>query len=200
MAASTQENMTTFLDALAAAVGAKAVGDTPLARAWRRVVDGLQQRPAETRDVRRPTLPPACAHLAACYDGLQSAEPVMRDLAAAFQAIEPSLAWSNRAERRAADGLADRYADAMIVGRDGPVPSTHVEIGISVMAPNTTYPDHRHPPEEVYIALSGGEWRQNDGPWNEPGIGGLTYNPAHIVHAMRSGDKPFLAIWCLPLP
>ena len=200
MAASPQENLTTFLDNLQEAVGLKATCETPLSRAWRRVVDGLSHGPGETRDVRRPTLPPACAHLEACYDGLRDAELPMRGLGKAFQAIEPVLAWSNRAERRAADGLADRYADAMIVGRDGPVPSTHVEIGVSVMAPDTIYPDHRHPPEEVYIALSAGAWRQNDGPWNEPGIGGLIYNPAHIVHAMRSGDKAFLAIWCLPLP
>jgi hypothetical protein len=39
------------------------------------------------------------------------------------------------------------------------------------MAPNTRYPDHRHPPEEIYVVLSGGQWRQASGPWYEPGIG-----------------------------
>jgi hypothetical protein len=52
-------------------------------------------------------------------------------------------------------------------------------------------------PEEVYVALSPGEWRQNDDPWIEPGVGGLFYNPPSIRHAMRSGPKPFLAAWCL---
>ena len=79
------------------------------------------------------------------------------------------------------------------------MPSADVQIGVTIMAPQTTYPDHRHPPEEVYIALSDGQWRQNDGPWNEPGIGGLVYNPENIVHSMRSGKEPLFAIWCLPL-
>ena len=65
------------------------------------------------------------------------------------------------------------------------------------MAPNTRYPDHRHPPEEVYLVLSPGEWRQGDGAWHEPGPGGVVHNPPAIVHAMRSGDTPLLAIWCL---
>ena len=67
------------------------------------------------------------------------------------------------------------------------------------MAPGITYPDHRHPPEEVYIVLSNGQWRQGSGPWHAPGVGGIVYNPHDIVHAMRSGDSPLLAIWCLPV-
>jgi hypothetical protein len=70
-------------------------------------------------------------------------------------------------------------------------------IGVSLMAPNLQYPDHRHPPAEVYYSLSPGSWRQGDGPWVTPGIGGLIYNPSNIVHSMRSSDVPLLAIWCL---
>jgi quercetin dioxygenase-like cupin family protein len=68
------------------------------------------------------------------------------------------------------------------------------------MAPGITYPDHRHPPEEVYIVLSEGDWRQESGPWHTPGIGGIVYNPHDIVHAMRSSSSsPLLGIWCLPV-
>jgi quercetin dioxygenase-like cupin family protein len=74
-----------------------------------------------------------------------------------------------------------------------------VWVGVSLMAPEITYPDHNHPPEEVYLALSRGYWRQNTHPWHEPGIGGVVYNPPGITHAMRSGPEPFLAIWCLPI-
>jgi quercetin dioxygenase-like cupin family protein len=65
------------------------------------------------------------------------------------------------------------------------------------MAPHTRYPDHRHPPEEIYVVLSEGEWCQESGPWHEPGIGGLVYNPPNIVHAMRSAERPLLALWFL---
>ena len=70
-----------------------------------------------------------------------------------------------------------------------------VRIGISVMAPNIQYPDHRHPPEEVYVVLSLGACRQGAEAWFEPGVGGIVYNPPDIVHAMKSGTSPLLAVW-----
>ena len=93
--------------------------------------------------------------------------------------------------------VRDGHANALIVGPDGLEPREDARVGVSLMAPAVQYPDHRHPPEEVYVALSPGEWRQGDGPWHAPGPGGLVYNPPGIVHAMRSGKTPLLAIWCL---
>jgi hypothetical protein len=31
--------------------------------------------------------------------------------------------------------------------------------------------------------------------WFEPGVGGIVYNPPDIVHAMKSGTSPLLAVW-----
>ncbi len=76
-------------------------------------------------------------------------------------------------------------------------PRGDVRIGVSLMAPDLQYPDHHHPPEEIYLALRKGEWRQEEGPWHEPGLGGLVFNPSNIVHAMWSTDTPLLALWCL---
>lgn len=197
MAASKQERLIAFLDDLAGAIGPKAAGDTPLARGWRRVANAIPRGEFEAGTT-EPARRPACIHLDAGYRNLENAG--LRKLAASFQAIEPLLAWSSRAERRISDTLADNYAEATIVGQDGAIASERVEIGASILSPNTVYPNHRHPPEEVYIALSEGHWRQGDDPWVEPGIGGLIHNPANIVHAMRSGDQPLFAIWCLPLP
>ena len=67
------------------------------------------------------------------------------------------------------------------------------------MAPHVTYVDHDHPPEEVYLALSPGEWWNTDMDWTDPGAGGLIYNRPGIRHAMRSGAAPFLALWFLPI-
>lgn len=199
MAVAHQEKLITFLDDLAAAIGPKAAGDTPLARGWRRVADSIPRGDIRTGSA-QPARRPACIHLDASYRNLENAEPHLRRLAVSFQAIEPLLDWTSRAERRDSDALAENYAGATIVGDDGVIASEHVEIGVSILGPHMVYPDHRHPPEEVYIALSAGDWRQNDEPWHEPGIGGLVHNPANIIHAMRSGDQPLFAIWCLPLP
>lgn len=123
----------------------------------------------------------------------------MSSLGDAFEHLEPNLSWDNQNERSGSDGLADRYADAMIIGPDGLLLSEKIEIGISIMSPETVYPDHRHPAEEIYLALSEGAWRQENDSWHEPGVGGIIYNPPNILHAMRAKQSPFLAVWCLPL-
>ena len=68
---------------------------------------------------------------------------------------------------------------------------------VSLVAPGITYPDHHHPPEEVYVVLSPGEWKHGGSDWFAPGYGGLVYNVSDTVHAMRAGADPLLAIWCL---
>jgi quercetin dioxygenase-like cupin family protein len=70
---------------------------------------------------------------------------------------------------------------------------------VSLVAPGIRYIDHRHPPEELYIVMSGGEWYREDRGWHAPGIGGIVYNPSDSVHAMRSGPEPLLALWLLPV-
>ena len=121
-------------------------------------------------------------------------------LADAFAAIEPDLAWRPRpGSEEGGDRFADRHANATIVGPGGLEPRQDVWVGVSLMAPETHYPDHAHPPEEVYLALSDGEWRQEQHPWHRPGIGGLVHNQPNVTHAMRSGAKPLLASRCLLL-
>ena len=95
------------------------------------------------------------------------------------------------------DAFLKGHANATIVGADGVEVRHDVRVGVSLMAPHLQYPDHRHPPEEIYVVLSPGEWRQDANAWHEPGLGGLVYNPPNIVHAMRSLDAPLLAFWFL---
>lgn len=188
----------TFLATLQTAIGLQATSDGPLKDAFHRAFAGLPGDEIALNEL-KPGRLPACRHLESCCDSLADAPMHLHELAQAFNQIEPMLAWYNR--RGSESSLFnDSHANSIIVGPDALLPSSSVEIGVTVMAPHTTYPDHRHPPEEVYIALSPGQWRQNDGPWNEPGIGGLIYNPGNIVHSMRSGQEPLFAFWCLPLP
>jgi quercetin dioxygenase-like cupin family protein len=119
-------------------------------------------------------------------------------LADAFAAVEPQLAWQVRAGAEAhGEQFLAGHANAAIAGADGLEIRSDVRIGVSLMAPHTRYPDHRHPPEEIYVVLSDGQWRQASDPWHAPGIGGLVYNPPNIVHAMRSAEQPLLALWFL---
>lgn len=187
-----------FMDLLSMEIRSR-MGNDPARDAAHRRIFGDMALEAPQASHERPQRQPACRHLAACFADLEKLGGNLGKLAVALREIEPNLRWNNQSERRKSAVLAENYADSFIVGPRGFVQSSAIEIGVSVMAPHTTYPDHRHPPEELYLVLSQGEWRQNADAWHEPGVGGVVYNPANIVHAMRANAKPLFAIWCLPL-
>ena len=112
--------------------------------------------------------------------------------------LSDSLAWWQRADAtKVGEPFESGHANATIVGPRGLEEREDVWVGVSLIAPGIDYPVHHHPPEEVYLVLSEGHWNQNNGSWQEPGIGGIVHNPPNILHAMRSGEKPLLATWCL---
>ena len=86
----------------------------------------------------------------------------------------------------------------MIVGPNGLEDRHDVWVGLSLLAPGVRYPDHNHSPEEIYLVLTDGQFRQGDGGWFTPGLGGTFYNEPSIRHAMASpAATPLLAVWCL---
>ncbi len=115
-----------------------------------------------------------------------------------FIKIADQLPWYRRPSDE--DMIFDKgHINAEIIGPEGLVFSDAVKLGVTVMSPGVTFPDHHHPPEEVYVVLSPGYWRQNDEDWWSPGPGGYVYNPPDILHAMKSEDSPLFALWCLDL-
>ena len=198
MTDSKRQSLGTFMDLLSAEIRSR-MGNEPAREAAHQRIFGSAALEAPQGGSKRPQRQPACRHLAECFAELETIGGNLGKLGAALREIEPHLNWNNQSERRKSADLAENYADSFIVGPGGFVQSSAIEIGVSVMAPHTTYPDHRHPPEELYLVLSQGEWRQNAEAWHEPGVGGVVYNPPDIVHAMRADAKPLFAIWCLPL-
>jgi len=182
-----------FLDAARAALGTRG-GEAQA------VIDGVFARlaqPALHADV-APARLPAVAQLAPALAMARGAGAVMAGLADRFVALEPSLTW-RRSARTAGHGAAfdEGYASAIVVGADGLERRDDVRIGINLMAPGLQFPDHDHPPAEIYLVLSGGEWRQEQREWWAPGSGGIVHNPPNITHAMRTTATPLLAIWFL---
>lgn len=173
-----------FLSLAGAQVAARAAGAAQAAGQRTAQLLAMPPQPAASP---APARQPACAHLPAA----QAAAPP--SLGEAFRALEPHLAW------RASDrpGLATIYASAPVLGPAGLQQRGGVIAGISLLAPGATFPDHEHPPEEIYLALSGGEWWNAETPWHAPGPGGLVHNPPGILHAMRGTEVPLLAIWFL---
>ncbi|MFK7890427.1 MAG: dimethylsulfonioproprionate lyase family protein [Granulosicoccus sp.] len=118
--------------------------------------------------------------------------------AQALAALSARLRWYRRqGADRIGEPFISGHANATVIGEGGLEEHDGIWIGVSLMAPGITYPEHRHPPEEVYVVLSPGEWQQSGGAWHKPGVGGIVYNPPDILHAMRSGSAPLLASWCL---
>jgi hypothetical protein len=112
--------------------------------------------------------------------------------------LEPLLGWSRRTTgAHGSDNYIEGRVHGMVCGPGGAESRYDVQLGFTTMAPNVRYPDHSHPPEEAYVLLTAGEFRQKDGDWIDPGIGGGIHNAPRSLHAMRSGAAPFLAIWCL---
>lgn len=141
----------------------------------------------------RPARLPVCDHIVPTLAGLVP-------LANAFATIEGQLHWQRRASADPANAAFwNGHANAMILGPGGLEDRADLWVGATIMAPHITYPDHDHPPAEVYIPLTLGEWWNANMDWIDPGLHGFIYNPPGIKHAMRSGPTPFLALWVLPI-
>jgi hypothetical protein len=141
---------------------------------------------------------PVCAHLDAAL-AVETDSDTLRTLIEAFRTIEPSLEWQRRAsfDETASANFMDGHGNAMILGPGGLENRNDVWLGASLMAPFVRYTDHAHAPEETYLVLSEGEFRQGEADWFAPGVGGSFYNPPWIKHAMRSGATPLFAFWAL---
>jgi len=186
----------TFFDSMHGAIRSRTQPNDPAARAADRIFAALAH-PCPSAP-RPPNRVPACRHLDQALAAATQADRPGSGHARALSALAPDLAWYTRPGSGSADGhFATGHANATIVGKGGLEECPKVRIGVSLLAPAVRYPDHRHPPEEVYVPLSPGAWRQEDGPWREPGLDGVVYNPPNILHAMRAASVPLLATWCL---
>jgi len=183
-----------FLDVTLAALAQRAPGEEARASLRRIATAAERVEPQRTGSGSRQ---PVCEHLDPMLDSL-AAHPELGEVAQAFQAVEPALEWRPRGTNETASAnFPTSHANAVFVGPGGIEQRSDIWIGVSLLAPHVRYPDHDHAPEETYLVLSEGEFRQADGDWFSPGVGGSFYNRPGILHTMRSGDGPLLAIWAL---
>lgn len=185
-----------FLASMHATIQTRTHASDPAALAAGRIFAALGK--SGTSAPRPPNQAAACRHLEEALLAATQAGRSGTEHASALADLAPDLAWYTRPGSDTADEcFTTGHANATIIGNGGLEECPNVRIGVSLLAPDVHYPDHRHPPEEVYVPLSSGAWRQDDGPWREPGLDGIVYNPPNILHAMRSASAPLLATWCL---
>lgn len=186
-----------FLDRSQAAIMASLPPEGEPMRVAKRIGEGL--RIDAPQAPRKPNRLPVCDQINGALQTAREQGGAVAALANAFAEIEPKLKWERRWTAKPGDvPFYDGHANATIIGPDGLENRDDIWIGVSFLAPHIRYPDHHHPPQEVYIALSPGDWMQgDDSNWVTPGIGGYVYNRSDIMHAMRSHERPLLAIWSL---
>ena len=190
-----------FLDALAPCLE-QSTRHSPADHAFAAGIVRLLANPGASSVHQAGARPEVLRHLDAALAGLEDASPELRRLGAAFAAISSVVPWSKRQHAGPdADRFAEGHGNAIIVGPGGAEERDDVVLGVSLMAPHIRYPDHSHPPDELYLVLSEGEWRQggseNENGWVRPGLGGTVRNSPNVVHAMRAGARPLLAVWAL---
>ena len=118
-----------------------------------------------------------------------------REACAALARIAPSLCWRQNATYRDAELLA-RYGYCELIGPAGHRRDARLALGVLLLAPRTCYPPHRHPANEIYIALAGrAEWRIDEGPWVARAPGEAIRHPSMAIHAMRTDEEPLLAAY-----
>lgn len=162
-----------------------------------RLLEALSE-PGETGEGGTTDSPPVLKHLPRALRSAADPDAPVSAVGQALEALAPELDWRRRPGSEAAgSGFFNGHANATVLGNGGLEQRRDVTVGLSLVAPGVRYPDHNHPPEEVYLVLSPGEWWQAGGTWHEPGIGGIVHNPPGIMHAMRAGEAPLLAVWLL---
>jgi hypothetical protein len=187
--ASRNAKLQAALDLLCRSVAADAARSAETERVRRIVEERLRIVPDQCA-VPEPSRFPVCALM---NEVLAPELP----LHAALQAILSDLTWYRRPGGD--DRFQESHANTMLVGPGGLEPREDLWIGATLMAPNTDYPVHHHPPEEIYLVLSAGDWWQEGSGWFTPGVGGTLYNAPDVRHAMRSGALPLFALWALPV-
>lgn len=145
-----------------------------------------------------PGLLPTCAYLPQAM--ATAAQGPFAATAGALARLLPRLAWTRRGSAEPGTAFYDGHANATLMGPGALEERRDVWIGLSLIAPGVSYPEHGHVPEESYLPLGPGQWWNSAMGWMDPKGGALIYNPPGIAHAMRAvPEAPLFALWLLPL-
>ena len=142
--------------------------------------------------VQPPGRLPVMQHLTAAL-ALGSADTL--SVCSSVDRLRCELCWRQNASYSGADFL-DGYAYCEIVGPLGHLRHTDVALGLLLLGPHATYPEHAHPAAEIYAVVAGrAEWRQGDRIWRARVPGERIHHASMEPHAMRTAGEPLLAAY-----
>ncbi|MGB7450485.1 MAG: dimethylsulfonioproprionate lyase family protein, partial [Ornithinimicrobium sp.] len=125
---------------------------------------------------------PVLLHLGRAVD--RGADGPLSGMTRALSRVGDSLPWENP-YRRVPEKLTRDLGYCEMVGPRGPVTCDDLILGLVLLAPHTTYPQHSHEDiEESYVTVSGA-WSENDAAVYGPGS--LIFNKSSEEHRLTVG-------------
>ncbi len=132
----------------------------------------------------QPMPQPVCKHLGRAIDNGERDR--MASMVQALEKVSDRLVWRFGYDIMPKD-LHNRYAFAEILGPQGQVRTSTLQLGFVLFAPGTTYPAHAHDGiAESYICLSG-TTSENDLGVYVPGS--LIFNMPNHEHTITTSDR-----------
>jgi hypothetical protein len=126
---------------------------------------------------------------------LDLADAQTREVCALLMTLRGALHWRQNASYIDTEFL-DRYAYCELLGPSGHWRHADLALGLLLLGPGVTYPEHIHPAAETYVVLSGdAEWRQGQGQWRQRRPGSVITHVSMEPHAMRTTLEPLLAAY-----
>jgi len=147
---------------------------------------------SRTPSTLRPRTQPVVQHLSSALAGAAASTAAV---CASLTALQGLLHWRRNASYTDAHFLRG-YGYCELLGPSGHWRSERLALGLLLLGPELTYPEHAHPATEVYVVLSGNaQWRQSDGPWRQRSPASVIEHASMEPHAMRTDVEPLLAAY-----
>jgi len=123
--------------------------------------------------------------------GTSDTQPICASVAR----LQSKLQWRQNPNYAGAAFL-DGYAYCELVGPHGHLRHRDIALGLLLLGPHVTYPEHAHPAAEIYAVAAGhAEWLQGDRIWRQRAPGDVICHVSMEPHAMRTADEPLLAAY-----
>jgi mannose-6-phosphate isomerase-like protein (cupin superfamily) len=117
------------------------------------------------------------------------------NLASALAPVAHELAWTH-GDRVLPSGFHMQRCFVELAGPDGMTPQDSIRYGLYLQQPGSFYASHSHEAVEHYLPISGTAlWQRGDGSFVARSPGKLITHASFEPHAMRTLDKPLLALW-----
>jgi hypothetical protein len=156
------------------------------------VADSSSIRERRATDALRPQVQPVVQYLPAALARPDShTAPVCESLTA----LQGLLHWRQNASYSDEHFLRG-YGYCELLGPGGHWRSDRLALGLLLLGPQLTYPEHAHPATEVYVVLSGrAQWRQADRVWRTRPPASVIEHASMEPHAMCTGAEALLAAY-----